>query len=65
VVKINGKRYGWDEMQNGITFDYLPRELDVTVEGMTPAGRQITARAKLTVREPPLAPPEKAESPSE
>jgi tetratricopeptide (TPR) repeat protein len=62
VVKINGKRYGWDEMQNGITFDYLPRELDVTVEGMTPAGRQITARAKLTVREPPFLPPEEAKS---
>ena len=65
VVKINGKRYGWDEMQNGITFDYLPRELDVTVEGTTPAGRQITAHAKLTVREPPPLPPEKAKSLSE
>ena len=65
VVKINGKRYGWDEMQNGITFDYLPRELDVTVEGTTPAGRQITSHAKLTVREPPALPPEKTESLSE
>jgi len=65
VVKINGKRYGWDEMQNGITFDYLPRELDVTVEGTTPAGRQITAHAKLTVREPSPLPPEKAKSLSE
>jgi len=65
VVKINGKRYGWDEMQNGITFDYLPRELDVTVEGTTPAGRQITSHAKLTVREPPALPPEKTKSLSE
>ncbi|HET6442421.1 MAG TPA: hypothetical protein VFH53_08595 [Phycisphaerae bacterium] len=65
VVKINGKRYGWDEMQTGITFDYLPRELDVTVEGTTPAGRHITSHAKLTVREPPFLPPEKAKSLSE
>jgi len=65
VVKINGKRYGWDEMQNGITFDYLPRELDVTVEGTTPAGRQITSHAKLKVREPPFLPTEKAKTLSE
>jgi len=65
VVQINGKRYGWDDLLNGVVFDYLPKVLDVTVEGMTPAGRRITARAKLHVREPPLAPPEKAESPSE
>jgi hypothetical protein len=62
VVKINGKRYGWDEMQNGITFDYLPRELDVAVEGTTPAGRRITSHAKLNVREPPSLLPEKAKS---
>jgi hypothetical protein len=39
--------------------------LDVTVEGTTPAGRQITSHAKLTVREPPFLPPEKAKTLSE
>ena len=65
VVQINGKRYAWDGLLNGVVFDYLPKVLDVTVEGMTPAGRRITAHAKLHLREPPFLPPEKAGSPSE
>jgi tetratricopeptide (TPR) repeat protein len=59
-VKINGKGYAWDELQKGVTLDSLPKELDVTVEGTTPAGRHITAHARLRVREPALPPPAKA-----
>ena len=60
-IKINGKRYGWDELQKGVTLDQLPKELDVTVEGTTPAGRRTTAHARLRVREPAL-PPAKVKS---
>ena len=61
-VKIHGKRYGWDELQKGVTLDQLPKELDVMVEGTTPAGRRITSHARLHVREPTLPPAAKAKT---
>jgi tetratricopeptide (TPR) repeat protein len=59
AVHINGKAHEWERLLKGVPFDRLPRQLDIVLEGTTPAGKRSTFRLKVKVTEPkikPLAP---------
>jgi tetratricopeptide (TPR) repeat protein len=49
VVRVNGKRYDWTELQTGTAFDYLPKALDVVLEGTSPNGRRVTSHLVVRV----------------
>lgn len=66
AVRINGRPYEWDKLLAGVPLSHLPERFEVIVEGSTPLGRRITARASFEATEPapelppaPTAPPDK------
>lgn len=54
---VNGRRYKWEEIQQGITLAVLPNEFRVNVEGTTASNRRITSNFMLPASEPKMAAP--------
>ena len=56
VATINKKTYSLDDILKGVEFDFLPEAFEMVVEGTTPAGRHIRAKASVTPEDPDIEP---------
>ena len=56
-LRLNGSAADWDDIRKGISYDRLPQQFDVVLEGTTPTGRRITAHVTVDAQEPKLEPP--------
>jgi hypothetical protein len=56
TVRVNGEAHEWTDLLKGKTFDYLPRELNIVIEGATPKGRRYTRTVTLPFHDPRVEP---------
>jgi len=54
TVTINGKKHEWGQLFKGVTFDYLPKVLDITIDRVRPSGRRHKMPFRIEPREPPI-----------
>jgi len=56
-LRVNGQSHKWEKALKGMTFDRLPDEFSVVLEGTSPLGKRLVARASISnVQEPTLEP---------
>ena len=48
--KLNDKNYSWEELAEGVNFDYLPKKFDFSLEGVAPSGKKMEIRQTLDPR---------------
>ena len=54
TVTINGKKHEWGQLFKGVKFDYLPKVLDIVIEGGRPSGRRHRMPFNIRPEEPPI-----------
>jgi len=55
-VQINGTHYNWKALLAGVSFDYLPVTLEISMQAVTPTGQHRSLQYSLPIKEPDLAP---------
>ena len=54
TVTINEKPHDWQGLLEGVSFDYLPKEMNIAVTGATPSGERVASNFRIPLREPDI-----------